>query len=81
MALAENWQLALFGLLAESFAEYQSNFMIRWLYSDGIPLKIDDPDTMTTVEYFVPVEVLTDDFLRAARAAWQAIPKRKEEAV
>lgn len=75
----DGWQLALFGLLTESFERHHSNWMIRWLYSDGIPLKIDDPESMTTVEYFVPAEVLTDDFLRAARAAWRGIPKRKEE--
>jgi len=67
----------LFELLAQQFEARRTDWFIRWLYADGIDLRVDDYDAMTTAHYRVPVEVLTPAFLKEARALWRSLPRRR----
>lgn len=69
--------LALFNLLAKCFDAGYRNPFIRWMYSDGVDIVIDEhdssSDTPTTRYYRVVPEAITNQLLNNARQLHQQI--------
>ena len=68
---SEELSLELYSILVQHYEDHNSNWFIRWLYQDGIHMKLDHKDMMNSTHYKVPVEVLTDHFFKESRELWE----------
>ena len=75
----EQAQIELFALLAEHFDEGHKNPFIRWTYADGIEVETTDHESMTKQKHRFSRKILTDKFLRDARATYRQIKEQERD--